>query len=137
MLVLDASVTLSWLFERETPSERKRSAATLAALENRAAVVPALWQAEVVNGLLVGERRKLVLPGQSAEFLARLSRLPIATDSALPASRQDAVMQLGRHYGLTAYDATYLELAMRVASGLATFDRHLAKAANEVGVEIV
>jgi predicted nucleic acid-binding protein len=45
-------------------------------------------------------------------------------------------MHLGRLYGLTAYDATYLELAMRRAATLATFDRKLAAAARTAGVRV-
>ncbi|HWT46369.1 MAG TPA: type II toxin-antitoxin system VapC family toxin, partial [Vicinamibacterales bacterium] len=96
-----------------------------------------LWWAEVVNALLVGERRKLIFPAQSADYVARLPRLPIAIDSASAAVRKDAVLELGRRHALTAYDATYLELALRLHLALATFDRALAKAATAAGVEIV
>ena len=137
MLVVDASVTLSWLFERETGAERRRSVSALDWLETDTAVVPALWQTEVLNALLVGERRKLIKPAQSAEYLARLDLLPIAVDSASPSARRDAVLGLGRQHELTAYDATYLDLAIRSGGPLATFDRQLVKAAGAVGVEVI
>ena len=137
MLVLDASMALSWLFERESAAERKRSSSALDSLEKEPATVPALWQTEVLNGLLVGERRKLVMPARSAEYLGRLGYLPIAIDTASPIARRDAVMGIGRQHGLTAYDATYLELAMRLGAPLASFDQHLAKAARVAGIEIV
>jgi len=137
MLVLDASVALSWLFERQTAAERKRSVGALELLEKKPAIVPALWQTEVLNSLLVGERRKLVMPAQSAEYLGRLGLLPISIDTASPTARRDAVMGLGRQHGLTAYDATYLELAMRLGGPLASFDQHLAKAAGDVGIEVI
>ena len=38
---------------------------------------------------------------------------------------------------LTAYDATYLELAIRRAATLATFDRKLAAAARNAGVRVL
>lgn len=137
MLVLDASVALSWLFERETAPERKRAAEALELLEEGPAIVPALWQAEVLDGLPVGERRKLVMPARSAEYLVRLDQLPIEIDTASPTARRDAVMELGRSYALSAYDATYVELAMRVGGPIASFDRHLAKAAGAVGIEVI
>lgn len=136
MQALDASVALSWIFERESPSERKRSSAALAALESAPAVVPALWQAEVLNGLLVGERRNFVTLAQSAEYLARLGQLPIVIDAVSPISRRDPVAELGRRYGLSAYDASYLELAIRTGGPLATFDRNLAKAAKAAGIDV-
>ncbi|MEO5763948.1 MAG: type II toxin-antitoxin system VapC family toxin [Casimicrobiaceae bacterium] len=137
MLVLDASMALSWLFERETVAERKRAVGALDRLEKDTAVVPALWHTEVLNALLVGERRKLVMPAQSTEYLARLGMLPISVDSAAPMVRRDAVVGLGRQHDLTAYDATYLDLAMRTGGPLASFDRQLAKAAVAVGIEVV
>ena len=136
MSVLDASVALSWLFERESPSERRRAAAVLDALEDGPALVPALWQAEVLNALLVGERRALVTPAQSTEYLARLGRLPIVVDPVSPISRRDSVFEVGRRYGLSASDASYLELAIRAGGPLASFDRDLVKAAKAAGVEI-
>jgi predicted nucleic acid-binding protein len=136
MPVLDASVALSWLFERESQSERKRSSTVLDALESAPAVVPALWQAEVLNGLLVGERRGVVAPAQSLEYLARLGQLPIGVDAVTPISRRDSVIELARRYRLSAYDATYLELALRTGVPLATFDRNLAKAAKAGGIDV-
>ncbi len=136
-MILDASVTLSWLFERGTATERRRSVRALDLLEKQRAIVPALWHAEVLNALLVGERRKLITQAQSAEYLGRLGLLPISIDTASPATRRDAVLALGRHHSLTAYDATYLELAMRVRAPLASFDQHLTKAAQTVGIEVM
>ena len=87
MPVLDASVALSWLFERESMAERKRSVSVLDLLEETPATVPALWQAEILNGLLVGERRKLLTPSQAAEYIARLGQLPIVVDTVSPIAR--------------------------------------------------
>ena len=124
------------MFERESQSERKRSSTMLDALESAPAIVPALWQAEVLNGLLVGERRNVVTPAQSLEYLARLGQLPIAVDAVTPISRRDSVIELARRYGVSAYDASYLELAIRTGGPLATFDRNLAKAAETAGIEV-
>ncbi len=137
MLVLDASMALSWLFERETAAEQARSLVVLESLEQDAAIVPPLWQSEVLNALLVGERRRVVKPAQSAAYLTALGRLPISFDSAAPDARTDSVMSVGRQHDLTAYDATYLELATRTGGPLASFDRRLAKAARAVGIDVV
>jgi predicted nucleic acid-binding protein len=137
MPVLDASMALSWLLERDTASERSRAVRALDRLESEPAVVPALWSAEVLNALLVAERRKFLMPAQSAEYLEHLTLLPITVDTASPIARRDAVMALGRQLGLSAYDATYLELAMRVGAQLATFDQHLAKAAIGIGIGVL
>jgi len=55
------------------------------------------------------------------------------TDDAEVSHRQEAIMALGRQFHLTGYDASYLELALRTGSTLATFDAELATAMRQVG----
>ncbi len=45
-------------------------------------------------------------------------------------------LNLARRYKLSAYDAAYLELALRTGFPLATLDANLAKAASTAGVLI-
>ena len=135
-LVLDASMALSWAFERAEAGQRDCSERALSLLETGSALVPVLWHTEVSNGLLVGERRKLITPAESQDFLARLDRLSIASDAAAPQIRRDLVMGIARQHGLTVYDACYLDLVMRVGGILATFDVPLASAAHAAGVAV-
>ncbi len=132
-LVVDASMTLAWLFEREHAEEAECANRALLAMADAETSVPPLWHTEVANALLVGERRRVVNEAQVIDYLSRLSRLPIVTDDAAPASRRDLVMALAREHGLTAYDATYLDLALRTDSVLATFDGTLAEAMRRAG----
>lgn len=135
-LVLDASMTLAWVFERTNPDQGERANRALQALAGTDVVVPSLWHAEVTNALLVGERRKVIVQAQSQEFLWRLDQLPILTDTAPPVLRRDPVMALARQYRLSAYDACYLDLTLRTAGTLATFDVKLAHAASLAGVPV-
>ena len=64
----------------------------------------------------------------SLDYLQRLSRLPILTDEVEISHRQEVIMALGRQFQLTAYGASYLELALRSGSTLATFDTKLVAA---------
>lgn len=134
-MVLDASMALSWLMERTARPERARAAAVLDSLASSAAVVPALWFTEIENACLVAERRRIVTPAQTTDFLNRLSALPISVDTSSPQSRRDGILGLGRAHALSAFDATYLELSMRLGVALATFDQGLTRAAGAVGVE--
>ncbi len=45
-----------------------------------------------------------------------------------------ATLELGRDYNLAAYDAAYLELAIRRGLPIATSDRRLTEAAKDCGV---
>lgn len=135
-LVIDASMALAWLFERSKNDEAQCANRVLLAIANAEARIPSLWHTEIANSLLVGERRKVVTEAQVIDYLDRLSHLPLVTDDVTPASRRDNVMALAREYGLTAYGATYLELALRTNSILATFDSQLINAMHHAGGEI-
>lgn len=132
-LVIDASMALAWMFEREKPAEAECANRVLDAIANKNATVPPLWHTEVANALLVGERRKVVTEAQVIDYLARLDHLPIAVSDVAPAARRDQVMALAREHGLTAYDATYLDMALRLDAVLATFDTRLANAMRRAG----
>ncbi|MFP4063040.1 MAG: type II toxin-antitoxin system VapC family toxin [Halochromatium sp.] len=132
-LVLDASMTLAWIFERADPQERALADRLLDTLTGQEALVPVLWYTEVANALLVAERRGVVGEAQVIDYLHRLSRLPIVTDDVGVSARQAFVMALGREHRLSAYDATYLDLALRTGSQLASFDAKLVAAARAAG----
>jgi len=135
-LILDASMALSWLLKRKDPDEAAQSRQALDVVRSSGAMVPALWFPEVANTLLLAERQRVIATEESANFLFSLSVWSIAQDTVLPASCQAQVIHLARIHKLTAYDATYLELAMRRAATLATFDRKLAAAARNAGVRV-
>jgi predicted nucleic acid-binding protein len=135
-LILDASATLAWLIRRIDPVEDQLADEVLRYILLRDALVPALWFPEVANGVLVAERRGGVNNSTSSSFLAMVDTLPIIEDTTRPYAVQATVLMLARTYELSAYDATYLELAMRRAATLATFDRKLAAAARAAGVRV-
>jgi predicted nucleic acid-binding protein len=132
-LVLDASATLAWLIERVDSVEARLADDVLRHIQSRNAVVPALWFPEVVNGVLVAERRGGVSSSASASFMGMVYGLPISEDTTRLPAVQATVLTLARTYKLTGYDATYLELVLRVGGILATFDGHLANAVRLAG----
>jgi len=133
-LVLDASVALAWCFEDETtPATQK----VLQILAVEAASVPAIWPVEVANVLALAERRRRITPAESAEFIGRLEGLAIEVDSGTLSRAFTRILDLAREERLTAYDAAYLELAMRLGVPLATTDGPLSAAAMRLGVTVV
>jgi predicted nucleic acid-binding protein len=132
--VLDASMTLSWAFEGEsTPL----TVAVLKSLEIVHAVVPALWSFEVASVLTTAERRGRMNAAAQAVFLERLRLLPIAIEYRPAAWLAQQILPLARTYNLSAYDAAYLELAIRERLPLATLDDDLRQAATTAGVTLV
>ena len=131
--VLDTSVTMAWLFEDEAT---RNTEALLDRLKSEEALVPTLWTYEVGNVLLMAERRKRITEAQGRRFTQLLESLPIRiSDSHLNLLWSSAVV-VAREHGLSVYDGTYLDLAMREGIPLATRDKALRKAAKKLGVRI-
>jgi predicted nucleic acid-binding protein len=132
--VLDSSIALSWYFEDEVS---EAADLLLERLEFETATVPALWHLEVANVIANAERRGRVSRGRSAEFIAQLEALTIAVDDETASRAFVQVLDLARSQRLTAYDAAYLELAMRLGLPLATKDGALRDAATRIGVTVL
>lgn len=132
--VLDCSVAISWcLVDENNPTAN----AILAMMPDAEAFVPGIWSLEIANVLLVAERRNRMTQEQSEVAIALLQSLLIQVDTATDANALGATLTLGRQEGLAAYDAAYLELALRLGLPLATIDTRLAEAATRCGVDLV
>ena len=130
-VVFDCSVTLAWFLKDErTPF----TDTAFELLESAECWVPFLWRLEFPNALLFAERKKRVGREQRLEILDNAAQLFLRTDNGLPDIR--SLSALAERRGLTVYDASYLELALRLGSDLITLDRDLADAAAVEGVAV-
>lgn len=134
--VLDASVALLWLVPGTHPAGVDYAEATLVALKDAQAVVPSLWALEVANVVAKLEAKAIVTEADSQRYIALLGQLHIVTDPATATHALGNTLNLARRYRLSAYDAAYLELALRTGLPLATLDAGLVKAAATAGVQI-
>ncbi|HMA71261.1 MAG TPA: type II toxin-antitoxin system VapC family toxin [Xanthobacteraceae bacterium] len=133
-LVLDASVTLSWYFDDErTPA----SDAVLDQVAATGAVVPSLWRMEVANGFQMAIRRKRIDRDFRDRAVRHLGLLPITVDPETDTYVWTAMLRLADRFGLTVYDAAYLELAQRRDLPLASVDKALGAAGKKLGVPIL
>jgi predicted nucleic acid-binding protein len=133
-LVLDASVALAWCFDNEATAAADR---VLQRVADDAAAVPTIWHVEVANVLALSERRGRITQARTAEFIALIEGLKIIIDEETPLRAFTRILDLAREQRLTAYDAAYLELAMRLGVPLASKDRDLCDAADRVGVSAI
>jgi predicted nucleic acid-binding protein len=132
--VVDSSVAMTWCFAEERTPE---TAALLDRTANSGAVVPSLWPLEVLNALLVAEKRKRIDFYKRHELIKALQSLPITLDAETAAQAWVTTNRLAERYRLTLYDAAYLELAQRLDLPLATLDVDLRNAASALGVPLL
>lgn len=132
--VLDNSVVMRWFFGDGTPRELAYARSVLDAMKSTRAIVPGVWGLEVANVLVRAEAKGLVPEARSEAFVGLLQRLDISTDAATPAQALSGTLQLARRFKLSAYDASYLELALREGLPLASLDANLLRASRRAGV---
>jgi predicted nucleic acid-binding protein len=129
--VLDSSVALAWLLPDEA---NERTDALADRLEQENAHVPSIWSLEVGNALMTALRRKRISDGDFDRCISALSALPIEVD---PTAGLAGVLSIARRFGLTSYDAAYLELAQRRGFPLATLDEKMRQACKALKVPVL
>ena len=128
--VMHVSVTLGWIVSAlGTPYTQ----GLLSVISKAIPVVPESWILHVADGLLRAERRGLFPAAQTTPKLATLRNYPILFDDETHARAWSDTLDLARAHKLSVFDATYLELALRLKLPLATADRALTRAATSGG----
>ncbi|MCY3829978.1 MAG: type II toxin-antitoxin system VapC family toxin [Rhodospirillaceae bacterium] len=130
--VLDCSVAMAWVFPDEATEATARLRDSL--VDNRA-YVPSLWPVEVGSVLLAATRRGRIGVAEWPLICANLEALPIEIDPVSPSRTWGTALELAVTHDLSAYDAMYLELAVRLQIPLATLDRKLRAAGQAAGID--
>lgn len=133
-IVVDASVALAWCFSDESSATADHAAV---ALRGSGAVAPPVWPLEVGNALLAAERRRRLTEAGVATACHLIAELQVEVEEADVELSLGAVVDLARSHGLSTYDASYLETAIRRGLPLATLDARLAAAAQASGVPLI
>ena len=132
--VLDCSIAVTWCFDDEASDEAD---ALLDHLQEQGAAVPSLFPLELGNILALAERRGRIPASGLPPRLELLATLPIQIDPNTAATALRETLTLARRHSLTTYDASYLELALRLGLPLASTDRALRRAASDEGVVVL
>ncbi len=132
--VLDNSVAMLWLLPQSQPAGIDYAEAVLDELGRQGAIVPGLWPLEAANVVAKAQSRGVVTAQQATSFVDLLGQLDIVVDAATAVHALGRTLELARRHRLSAYDAAYLELALRQRCALATLDTALAAAADAAGV---
>nr|WP_244429909.1 type II toxin-antitoxin system VapC family toxin [Rhizobium leguminosarum] len=120
----------AWLL----PEEYSDAAETVIAQIEAPCPVPSLFWFEIRNILAMSERRGRISAGGALIGMERIRRLPL-DDAGI--GGDSFVLLLAANHGLSAYDATYLALALNRNIPLATLDRKLAAAARKEAVAVL
>jgi predicted nucleic acid-binding protein len=133
--VLDASVVLAWCFA----DENSAMAQYVGGMFKRGdtAVAPAFFPHEVLNALLMGQKRKRISKELVRSFLDDLATLPIMLEQFPARVVFERIQHLSREHGLTSYNAAYLDLALENELPLATLDDELGRACKKTRVRLL
>jgi predicted nucleic acid-binding protein len=132
--VVDASVALAWCFEDEASADTE---ALLDRARLGSIVVPSLFPIELANGWQIALRRRRIDEDRVAAYRSTFGTMRMTVDLETAHRAWTDVLPLARREALTAYDACYLELALRRRLPLATRDVALARAAGRNGVDLL
>lgn len=131
-LVVDCSVTAAWCLCDENSAAADRA---LGEVMVRGGVAPGLWAVEMANSRVVAQRRGRIASADAEPAVDVLGRRPIAI-APTDAATMRRTRTMAREQGLTAHDGRDLDLAIRRALPLATFDGALRRAADRAGVDV-
>ena len=133
--VLDNSVVMRWCFD---DMQNDYAEAVLKLMSNNGnAIVPVLWRYEVTAVLSKAQKIGSISEDKFIGFIDDLNAFSITVDYEGIERIMNDVRLIAVTYGLTGYDAAYLELAIRNDLPIATLDKDLQKAAQMAGVKLL
>ena len=133
--VLDASIALGWMLDRPIPA--RSALARKLIIGGDSPVAPLLWRYEIANAVAISERRGRLSADQVRILMADLEEFSVIVEVDPVYVRISSLIETAQRANLTAYDATYLELAVRRRLPLATLDNKLRDAARGAGLELI
>ena len=100
-------------------------------------IVPSLWWSEIINVLVVSQRRNRLSHADAIKIFSLFDVLNIETDEIFGINHSKEIYELSQLYQLSSYDTQYLDLAIRCDATLATLDKKLLKSAEKAGVKVI
>ena len=131
--IVDASVGFAWVYPGQATPETDQLLNEVAG--GATVIVPGLWFLEMSNVLLIAQRRHRLPALQRKAALQKLTALHFTVDEEGARHAFSKTSELAEKHGLTIYDATYLEVALRRSLPLASRDEALKRAVKRCGVK--
>jgi len=130
--ILDCSVYISWCLREETIKE---SSKVLKSIIKNEIIVPSLWAYEVTNVLTISVRRYKLTVAETHSLINDIKLLPIEFDTPTIEDISN-IFNIANEQKLSAYDAAYIELALRTNTPIASFDKEVVKVSEKLGIKI-
>lgn len=138
IIVLDNSINTRLLWPDAESPENNRYA--LKVIQQAAAGsvfhVPTIWHYEAAHVAATLVRTGQVSQATAVRYFEQVALLPVTTDTPSHAHAATATFTLSIQFGLSVYDAAYLELVLRVGGALATNDKQLRTATLRAGASV-
>ena len=99
--------------------------------------VPALFWFEISNLLTSAIIRKRIGVSDIRQLLELLPQSEFNTDLSFGTEYANSITALASGYGLSSYDAAYLELAIRKEAAIGTLDNNLLKACAKANIQTI
>ncbi|MCK5579966.1 MAG: type II toxin-antitoxin system VapC family toxin [Candidatus Omnitrophica bacterium] len=123
---------MSWCLNEETV---ETSSKILKSIIKNEIVVPCLWVYEVTNTLTTSVRRNKLSVAETHHLINDIQLLPIEFDKPT-IEDMFSIFNIANEHKLSAYDAAYIELALRTNTPIASFDKDVIKVAKKLGIKI-
>ena len=133
-MVIDASATVPLLLDDERGNIVPE---VLEGILAGTCIAPGIWPWEIANIIWKARRAKRIKPEEIEAIRSLLASFAICTDQESASLALTRTLDLAIEHQLTAYDAAYLELAIRRRAVLASYDADLRKAALGEGISVL
>ena len=134
MFVTDAATVLCWVIPGTMTPDAARA---LQRSRNTLLIVPSLWLWETHNALLKLVRQRKLVPEDATNARIAISLIPRRVDAMVDQLQVDRTWEIATTQMMTIYDATYVELALRLNLPIASDDTAIRNAARHLGLVLV
>jgi predicted nucleic acid-binding protein len=131
LIVLDASITVSWLLDEPSALDLE------SVLRTERIIVPSHWTVEVGHAILKALRRNTIRQEQLIGIASDLDGLSISVQPPIDVAAIVPLLNFAWEHGLTMYDAAYVQLARNRTAKLATLDKAMGQTAAKLGIEML
>ena len=99
--------------------------------------VPAIFYLECGNVLVSSLRRNRITEEQYLDYVNLIGSLPVSIDKFCSSSESlFTIGNLAKKYNLSSYDASYLDVAIRMEASVATLDKNLIISCKKLDIKL-